>query len=53
MCCHGERAANFEYQAATLASVTLDLDGLEMTVAPGQPCQHPYEAVLAPVPADG
>ncbi len=53
VCCHGERAANFEYQAATLASVTLDLDGLEMTVAPGQPCQHPYEAVLAPVPADG
>jgi isopenicillin-N N-acyltransferase-like protein len=53
VCCHGEQAANFADQSATLASVVLDLDTLEMTVAPGQPCQHPYEALLAPASADG
>jgi isopenicillin-N N-acyltransferase like protein len=53
VCGHGNRAANFADQSATLASVVLDLDTLEMAVAPGQPCQHRYEALLAPAPADG
>jgi isopenicillin-N N-acyltransferase like protein len=53
VCCHGEQAADFADQTATLASVMLDLDRLGMTVAPGQPCRQPYEAVLARVSADG
>lgn len=53
VCCHGEQAARFLDQTATLASVLLDLAELEITVTPGQPCRPRHESPLAPVPADG
>lgn len=51
VCCHGERAAGFADQTATLASVMLCPDELGMTVTPGQPCQPRQEAVPAYAPA--
>jgi isopenicillin-N N-acyltransferase like protein len=49
VCCHGEEAELLTDQAATLASVILDLGRRELTLAAGQPCAVPYE--LAGVPA--
>jgi isopenicillin-N N-acyltransferase-like protein len=48
VCCHGEQAARFADQSATLASVVLDLGRLEMSLAAGQPCTGQYEAVPSP-----
>ncbi len=50
VCNHGEQAEKFSDQSATLASVVLDLGQKTMTLAPGQPCTVPYEAVEIPVP---
>jgi isopenicillin-N N-acyltransferase like protein len=51
VCCHGEEAAQFADQAATLASVILDLDSREMLVAAGQPCTGQYLPVVVPAEA--
>ena len=42
VCCHGEQAAAFADQAATLASIVIDLGQPAMTIAGGQPCTSEY-----------
>jgi len=51
VCCHGEQAEVFGDQAATLASVIMDLGRQELTLAAGQPCTVPYERVELPLAA--
>jgi isopenicillin-N N-acyltransferase like protein len=50
VCCHGERAAGFSDQAATLASVIVEPGRRQIAVAAGQPCRQPYDGVRAGTP---
>lgn len=52
VCCHGEGAARFADQTATLASVMLCPGEMDMTVTSGQPCRPRQERVPVYAPAD-